>query len=490
MSFSSVSVSLRPDSRSALGFLNGKSGLKIAETLGEVISVEDPEGRGKLQKFIRVRFWVDITKPLKKGCFLKRPEKEDLWVKFKYECLSDFCYGCGRVSHMINDCMVVGGEMGSPKAYDSSLRAEVSWLDTINFGSRIPEKMIYPNSKGKANQDTSEGRSPQANGGVYRLASGVRGDSTKGHLDSTVVGRGNTLVENFDVLQKGQVASREVDICSNGTKECALLSDKEFTTPSSTDKTSRGNNAIPSLGLSPIFQSSNKVLKPNTQYFVEEPDSPRAFPAGNLGLEVDLGVSSPIPKPLSPSHSDVGLSVIFNRLLSLKRKASEDLDSEAILKNSNSLVEAGPQSVNSETAFAVPNRSFAQEKGKAPLREIILVHKDNPLVQEEVSTWWAPDFGKFKANCDVAISITKNASKAAVVLRNWKGKVVEGAAKTVSTCSSLGGELFAIRAAYEMLLRLGMKEVVVESVNKQAITLSVFELVPPWNVRALVLDIR
>lgn len=31
-----------------LGFLNGKSGLRIAETLGEVISVEDPEGRGKL----------------------------------------------------------------------------------------------------------------------------------------------------------------------------------------------------------------------------------------------------------------------------------------------------------------------------------------------------------------------------------------------------------------------------------------------------------
>lgn len=123
---------------------------------------------------------------------------------------------------------------------------------------------------------------------------------------------------------------------------------------------------------------------------------------------------------------------------------------------------------------------------------ITTVHKDNPLVQEEVSTWRAPDFGKFKTNCDVAISIIKNASKAVVILRNWRGKLVGGAAKTVSVCSNLGlgGELFAIRAACEMLFRLGMKEVVVESDNKQAITLSVSELVPPWNVRALVLDIR
>lgn len=83
--------------------------------------MEDPDGRGKFQKFIRVRVWVDITKPLKKGCFLKRPEEEDLWVKFKYERMSDFCYGCGRVRHTVNDCTVQGGGSGSPRAYDGDL---------------------------------------------------------------------------------------------------------------------------------------------------------------------------------------------------------------------------------------------------------------------------------------------------------------------------------------------------------------------------------
>lgn len=194
-------------------------------------------------------------------------------------------------------------------------------------------------------------------------------DSTKGHLDGTDEGRSTSLAKDFIVLQQGQVASGEVDVRSNGTKECARLSDKEHTSPSSTDKISRGmDHSIPSLGLSPIFQSSNKVLEPNTQYFVEEPDSPRDFPASNLDLEVDLCASSPIPKPLSPSHLDVGLSMIFNRPLNLKRKASDDLDSEVNLKKPNSLVEAGPRSVNCESTLAITDSSFAQEKGRARLR--------------------------------------------------------------------------------------------------------------------------
>ncbi|KAI8560519.1 hypothetical protein RHMOL_Rhmol04G0262800 [Rhododendron molle] len=194
--------------------------------------------------------------------------------------------------------------------------------------------MIYPNSKGNANQSITKGRSPLASGGACSLASGVHSDSTKGHLDGTDEGRSTTLAEDFNILQQGQVASREVDIRSNGTKECARLSDKEYTTP--TEKISGDmDHAFPSLGLSPICQSSNKVLESNTQYFVEEPDSPRAALVNNLDLEVDLGVSSPIPKPLSPPHPDD---------------------------------EAEPQSVNSETTLAVADSSFNQEKGRVRLR--------------------------------------------------------------------------------------------------------------------------
>ncbi|KAI8536475.1 hypothetical protein RHMOL_Rhmol10G0260000 [Rhododendron molle] len=118
------------------------------------------------------------------------------------------------------------------------------------------------------------------------------------------------------------------------------------------------------------------------------------------------------------------------------------------------------------------------------------VQMDNPLNQEETSTWRAPDVGRLKANCDVALPKSGKKGKAVAMIRNWKGKMMEGVARSVHIASSLGGELYAIRAACEMLLSLGLKEVEVESDNKQAIALSVSELVPPWSVRALVMDIR
>lgn len=101
----------------------------------------------------------------------------------------------------------------------------------------------------------------------------------------------------------------------------------------------------------------------------------------------------------------------------------------------------------------------------------------------------APDKGKLKVNCDAAIPATEPGSKAAVVLRNWKGKIVDGFARSVHVGSSLGGELYAIRAACELVIGLGLKEVEVGSDNKQAIFLSVSELMPPWEIRALVVDI-
>lgn len=122
--------------------------------------------------------------------------------------------------------------------------------------------------------------------------------------------------------------------------------------------------------------------------------------------------------------------------------------------------------------------------------EILNVHVDNPKNQEDLSAWRAPDKGKLKVNCDVAIAESGLTCKASAVIRNWKGKLVDGMAKSVTVDSSLDGELQAIRVACEMTNALGLKEVVIESDNKQAISLGVSELVPPWRVSAVVQDIR
>lgn len=85
-----------------------------------------------------------MTKPLKKGFFLKRVNEEDLWVKFTYKRLSAFCYGCGRIGHTMNDCSDSDDVWKQHKGSDENLRAEISWLDTIQYGDKQLEKLVYP----------------------------------------------------------------------------------------------------------------------------------------------------------------------------------------------------------------------------------------------------------------------------------------------------------------------------------------------------------
>lgn len=118
------------------------------------------------------------------------------------------------------------------------------------------------------------------------------------------------------------------------------------------------------------------------------------------------------------------------------------------------------------------------------------VHMDNHPVGNAPSSWKAPDCRSLKANCDIALKGNSSSRKIAVVIQDWKGIIVDGVAKSVSALSSLQGELFAIREACLMMTALGRSEVEVESDNKEAIHLSVSELVPPWQVSTLVQDIR
>ncbi|KAH7847270.1 hypothetical protein Vadar_023997 [Vaccinium darrowii] len=83
--------------------------------------------------------------------------------------------------------------------------------------------------------------------------------------------------------------------------------------------------------------------------------------------------------------------------------------------------------------------------------EIPSVLMDNLQSQEEQSTWRAPDMGKIKVNCDVALHKSGNNSTISVVLRDRKGRIMDGLAKTVHVESSLNGELQAIRMACVML---------------------------------------
>ncbi|KAK2662589.1 hypothetical protein Ddye_001163 [Dipteronia dyeriana] len=86
--------------------MNMKIERMIAEIIGEVVEIpmEDRECWGKI---LRVKVVIDISKPLLEGLILNLEEFEtSIAALIRYECLPEFCYGCGRISHPLRDCQI------------------------------------------------------------------------------------------------------------------------------------------------------------------------------------------------------------------------------------------------------------------------------------------------------------------------------------------------------------------------------------------------
>lgn len=49
--------------------------------------------------FIRIKPELNVEGPLLAGFWWINSREEDKWAVIKYERLSDFCYGCGKLGH-------------------------------------------------------------------------------------------------------------------------------------------------------------------------------------------------------------------------------------------------------------------------------------------------------------------------------------------------------------------------------------------------------
>ncbi|XVF51709.1 hypothetical protein PTKIN_Ptkin04bG0206200 [Pterospermum kingtungense] len=128
--------------------IDGSEDLEGLEIIGEVLEVEMSEKRRVWGKWIRVRVVIDVTKPLKKGCWLTIIGGKRVWTTFKFERLPDFCFVCGRLTHLEKDCQkAVELQMSNQpvlKCFDHSLRADGlkvnSFLSSVRAsnGSSVP----------------------------------------------------------------------------------------------------------------------------------------------------------------------------------------------------------------------------------------------------------------------------------------------------------------------------------------------------------------
>lgn len=329
--------------------------MKIAESLGDIIAVEDPDGRGKPMKFIRVRVWIDISKPLKKGFFLKRAQNEDVWVNFKYERLSDYCYGCGRIGHTANECGDSKNVRDKKWAFND-LRAEVSWLDTIQFGDSKPAKLFYPENKERDDQNI------EADGGACNSQSGERVGNPQNQLACTE-GNGDRVMSEINAdFGAEQMSQLGASTRQEGLKHTVVDAEKDRQDIPGT----RISTEFLGLPLGPVINpsSSSKPRDCGPQYFVEEPDSPKSMGSSSDGYNCKLGALLK-DRPVSPNHRDVGLSNIFDRLLNLKRKPDEEPESTVCSKRQNLLIEWGESISNKEGHNSQQLQSLGQDSSNS-----------------------------------------------------------------------------------------------------------------------------
>lgn len=341
-----------------LGFLNSKTGMVVAKSLGDVIAVEEPGDRGRMTNFLRVRIWLDISKPLKKGFFLRRSKEEDLWVRFKYERLSDFCYGCGRVSHTANDCKEKRSFNAKDWEFDGTLRADFAVVDTIQYGDKPLPKLIYPEGR----------RSVEEDGGACSGTGEERVANPSGNIPSSdpKARQNRGIVERIMVCTN----SLESDTSRVGINEAENLSSRMPTETQLIKCGSVGHKSGfdgPSSGLS----KGGEEFRTGPVYYVEEPDSPRPISdveKAKSPVELQIEPTSFFGNSFSvnlskvgqcPRTGEEGLVSAFNKALNLKRKGVEELERD----QGKRLKESGSVEANKQDFALV--RLSAGEKGSS-----------------------------------------------------------------------------------------------------------------------------
>ncbi|TXG60171.1 hypothetical protein EZV62_014744 [Acer yangbiense] len=110
--------------------MNRRTAKWLAEQLGGVIEIPT-ESKECWGKFMRVKVLIEISKPLKRWLRLKLDKSDNIvLVGLKYERLPEFCYACGKIGHVIKDCL------------DAEARSLALTGTTTKFGSWMRAQFV------------------------------------------------------------------------------------------------------------------------------------------------------------------------------------------------------------------------------------------------------------------------------------------------------------------------------------------------------------
>lgn len=77
---------------------------QLGNFFGEFISYDAKNNSSIWREFMRIKIRIDVRKPLMRKKKIKRKKGSEFVVLCKYECLGDFCFACGLVTHTKHFC--------------------------------------------------------------------------------------------------------------------------------------------------------------------------------------------------------------------------------------------------------------------------------------------------------------------------------------------------------------------------------------------------
>jgi hypothetical protein len=133
---------------------------RIGQKVGTVLDVDLASESSMIwKKFVRVRVEMDLAKPLVAGMFAPRPDRE-IWIQLKYEKVLEFCYSCGKLGHIQQECGDPVQKLMNPFGYKFQLFGK--WIRTDN--AEIPEGVYQNGDSFLMNRQIGVGNSSQRDG--------------------------------------------------------------------------------------------------------------------------------------------------------------------------------------------------------------------------------------------------------------------------------------------------------------------------------------
>lgn len=119
------------------GFISENILKSVGDYIGKFMKADPANYDGTWKAYVRIRIMMNVLKPLKRRMKIKREGGSWIWINFKYERLSTFCFVCGMIGHTERECSVIYANAGKEveRAYGVWLRAPTRGVKN-NSGSR------------------------------------------------------------------------------------------------------------------------------------------------------------------------------------------------------------------------------------------------------------------------------------------------------------------------------------------------------------------